>query len=110
MSALFAISDGETFGQLQGDKLTNFINGWNEYMGHGVRTKHLAMGFFLRGLPEGASQAAKDQVTPMEKYFGERGKGTVVVDNYAALLSEAFTALRTSILQMAKKLHISAIQ
>ncbi len=106
MSALFAISDGETFGALQDDKLTRFINGWNEYNGEGVRSKHLAMGFFLRGL-QGASQHEIDQITPMEQYFGERGKGTVVVDDYSSLLKEAFTVLRVSINKMTRKLRIN---
>ena len=107
MSALFVYADGDTFGEMSGTKLTNFINGWEEYQGDGVRSKHLAQGFFLRGLKKDADSQETAQETPMEQYFGKRGAGTVVVDNYQSLSKEAFLMLRRAITTMTKKLHIN---
>ena len=120
MSCLFAISDGDTFGALHGEKLTRFIQGLEAYetgcgkggsevnknAGAGKSEKmgkHLKVGFYLRG-GKSLSDAEKAAETPMEKYFGPRGKGTVVVDDFGELVPEARKVLRSALIRMAQRL------
>lgn len=102
MSCLLAISDGDTFGALKGEKLSRFIKGLESYEGKKMG-KHLKMGIFLRG----GTQMTDDQKaapTPMEQYFGERGKGTVVVDDFDELVPVASKTLKRVFKRMADQL------
>jgi len=99
MSCIFVISDGDTFGALQGEKLTRFVQGLEAYGGKKMG-KHLKMGFFLRG-GGNLSEADKAAPTPMEQYFGPREKGgTVVVDDFDELVSKASKALKKTLKKM----------
>ena len=102
LSCLFVISDGETFGALKEERLTRFIKGLEQYYGQRMG-KHLKAGFYLRG-GENLSEFEKAAETPMEKYFGKRGEGTVVVDNFKALVPEAEKVLRKTLIKMASRL------
>lgn len=102
MSCMFVISDGDTFGALKGEPLTRFIKGLEAYEGQKMG-KHLKIGFFLRG-GQSLTPEQKLAETPIEKYFGPRGKGSVVVDDFKDLVPEAKKVLKHALIKMAQRL------